>query len=113
MIDLLTLKFPAQIANCVGAAPVVGGYRIDLSNGTSRNATAPEIAAAQAAVDQDAADDASIVVLKSQVVTALARLQQIQTQMAGAPTNAQVINAVKDAAQILERFIRITFRALT
>lgn len=109
---MITTKLLQIVAGCVGAYDAGGGsYGVQFGNGTERPATAPEITAAQALVDQDAADEASLANLKSQAIAAVTRLQEIQN--ANSPNNAQVLQAIKDMALIQERVIRVVFRTLT
>lgn len=87
------------------------GFVVKIAGQSERDVTAGEIASAQTLLDAQVADDASYIqdklALKTQYQTAITRLEQIRDAVA--PTNAQVVAAVKDLAnyqlQIL-RFIR-------
>ena len=79
--------------------------------GVNRLATSSEITAAQTSLDADAANDATLQNLKNQAIAAINTLKAIQN--ATNPTNASVIQAVKDLALIQERVIRVVFQALT
>lgn len=92
-----------------------GSFLVHLSDGTKRLATPEEIAAAQALFD--AAEAARIAAeadkaeLRAQFKAAADRLQQITD--AAAPTNAQVVAAVRDLAAIQRKMLRALYALMT
>lgn len=106
-MSTLSEKFPLQVAGCIGACNLGNGvHRLDFA-GSSRQATAQEIAAAQAAVDQDAADDATVAAAKTAARSDYATMHTIIDGVkAGTLTSAQKDAAIKQQAQAIQHLIR-------
>lgn len=104
----LSEKFPLQVASCVGACNLGGGvFRLDFANGTSRQATAQEISAAQASVDSDATDEATVAAAKTAARSDYTTMQTIINGVnAGTLTNGQRDAAIKQQAQAIQHLIR-------
>lgn len=107
-MSTLSEKLPVQVASCVGACNLGGGvYRLDFANGSTRQATAQEIAAAQAAVDLDASDDATVTAAKTATRSDYTTMQTIIAGVnAGTLTSAQKDAAIKQQAQAIQHLIR-------
>lgn len=101
----------------VGAIGVSGPppYIVTFSDGSSRQVTANELLAAQAAIDAAEsvriAAEADKAELREQFATAAARLQQITDD--ASPTNAQVIAAVRGMAAIQRKMLRALYSLMT
>lgn len=100
MLNAAELHQVIADAKSIFISPEDGVYRVTLLDGTVRDITGAEIADAEAAFAAAAADQTAYesdrADLKAQFSTAAARLAQIRD--AASPTNAQVIQAVRDLA---------------
>lgn len=94
-----------SIQNVIGVWPHDGVYTLQFADGTSRDATAQEVADAQAALDLIAADEAERLAQLEAAKNAAAALQTIIDGI-DAATLTQAKGAIKQLAQILKGTIR-------
>lgn len=112
---MITRYLTEMIAGCVGVSDLGGRYEVTLANGTRRDATAAEVSAAEAAEATRIAEAQELTdqkaELRAQFKTAGDRLQQIAD--AASPTNAQVVQAMRDMATIQRKMLRAMYGILT
>ena len=105
---MITRYLTDLIEGCVGVSDLGGRYEVTLSNGTRRDATAGELAAAQAALDAAEAERAAAAVdiaeLKAQFATDRDKLQAIIAAPGG--TNANRDAQILDMAQVMRRLLK-------
>lgn len=106
MLSKLTELVQAAEPTCNGISDNGDGtYLVSFDDGRTRQATAREISDAADAEAQATQDKAALDTMRSQVRSALSALNTIQG--AASFTNAQRDAAIKEMAQIVERFIRV------
>lgn len=110
----MLIQLTQLVAGCIGAANTgAGTFRLDFANGTSRDATPQEVAAAEAAAATEAAarktadDEQSAGIVEAK--RAYARLQTI-IDNADTATTVQLRAAIKEMARDIQHLIKAVVR---